>query len=106
MRSRVAARRDWGEQFRRFRAEYLYSQRELARLLNCCKRTISSIEVGEVRNPHRELQRKFRALEYKFEQKALLREAERQTKLRALRTKRRSRSPRQPFREERISVGA
>lgn len=67
----------WGEEFKEFRSTYNYGQRELAGLLNCCKRTINAVENQEVRNPNHELQRRFHMLRYKHETERQLQEAER-----------------------------
>jgi DNA-binding XRE family transcriptional regulator len=49
-------------EWKKFRRDYLFSQRNLADALRCSRRTIVSIEGGVTMNPHPELLRRFRDL--------------------------------------------
>ncbi len=69
-RARVRA-----SEFKRFRRDYLYSQRYLADALQCSRRTIVAIESMEVINPHVDLLRKFRDLKQRLEQDRRARQA-------------------------------
>jgi hypothetical protein len=67
-RKRALARaREW----KTFRRDYLFSQRNLATALQCSRRTVVSVEGGkEVLNPHPDLLRRFRDLKRQQEKAA------------------------------------
>lgn len=110
MRARAADKkqRTWSEEFRSFRAEFLYSQNEMAGLLGISKRTVYSIESGEVINPRTQTQRKFHALRHRFEQQRLAQETKRRAREQALKaiTKGRTSAPSHLFRGETMPIGA
>jgi len=65
----VAAR---AAEFKKFRRDFLFSQQNLSEALGCSRRTIMSIESGQVVNPHADLLRRFRNLRRAEERAALM----------------------------------
>ena len=59
------------EEFRAFRMNFLYSQRDLAQKIACSRRTVQSVESGRITNPHPATLRRFREFRRRSEAEAL-----------------------------------
>jgi len=79
--------RERAREWKRFRQDYLYSQRHLAAALGCSKRTISAVETAETTYPLRRTLQRFAALKRKHEREEY-EAAERRGQLEALRAAR------------------
>jgi DNA-binding XRE family transcriptional regulator len=67
-RREIRERQERAREWKLFRQVFLYSQNDLARLLDCCRRTVCAVESGvETIRPYPALLRKFRAVKVQHE---------------------------------------
>jgi DNA-binding XRE family transcriptional regulator len=62
LQERRARAKEWAD----FRKNFLFSQRRLAEIVGCSRRTVVNIEAGAV-TPHADLLRRFAYLKFKHE---------------------------------------
>jgi DNA-binding XRE family transcriptional regulator len=66
-RGQIAERSARAREWAGFRRDFLFSQRKLADVLDCARRTIVNVEGGKVVRPHADLLRRFAYLKGKHE---------------------------------------